>query len=203
MKLTEVHARLRETATPWFTTGSAAEWLGVTNARASTMLRRLRETGHVVQLERGRWVDPERMTPEALPIAITAPDPAYVSLYSALYRHGMIEQVPDVIYAMTLAPTRRVETPLGTVSLHQAAPSYFGESEEVAPFVRVATPEQALVDTFYLRQARSGLFRALPELTLPPRFSKARVRRAIARIQSSSRRTYVEAQLALELESAA
>lgn len=203
MRLTEAHARLRETMTPWFTTSAAAHWLEVSNAHASTILRRLRETGHVVMLERGRWVDAERMTVDALPIALSAPDPAYISLYSALYRHSMIEQVPDVTYAMTLAPTRRVETPLGTVSLHQVAPLYFGESVEVAPFVRVATPEQALVDTLYLRQARSGLFRALPELTLPRRFSRTKVRRAIERIRSASRRSYVEAQLEQELARAA
>ncbi len=199
MRLTEAHARLRETMTPWFTTSDAAQWLEVPNAAASTILRRLRETRHVVMLARGRWVDPERMTVDALPVALTAPDPAYISLYSALYRHGMIEQVPDVTYALTLAPTRRVETPLGSVSLHQVAPLYFGDSEEVAPFVRVATPEQALVDTLYLRQARSGLFRALPELTLPRRFSRMKLRRAIGRIRSTSRRSYVEAQLELEL----
>jgi predicted transcriptional regulator of viral defense system len=36
-----------------------------------------------------------------LPELISAPWPAYVSLQSALHHHGVIEQIPSVIYAVT------------------------------------------------------------------------------------------------------
>jgi len=45
---------------------------------------------------------------------LTAPFPAYVSLQSALYLHGMISQVPALTYAVTLARSRRLATPLGS-----------------------------------------------------------------------------------------
>jgi hypothetical protein len=56
---------------------------------------------------------------------------------------------------------------------------------------RLATPEKALVDFLYLAPARSRLFRALPELELPVRFSPRRARAIVARIGSARRRTMV------------
>jgi hypothetical protein len=56
---------------------------------------------------------------------------------------------------------------------------------------RLATPEKALVDFLYLAPARSRLFRALPELELPARFSPRRARAIVARIGSARRRTMV------------
>jgi predicted transcriptional regulator of viral defense system len=51
---------------------------------------------------------------------LTAPFPAYVSLQSALYLHGMVSQVPAVTYAVMLARARRFVTPLGTVAIQPA-----------------------------------------------------------------------------------
>lgn len=92
---------------------------------ASQLLGRLAASGHVVRLARGRYALPT-LAPFALPRALSSPSPSYVSFHSALYHHGLIEQVPFVIYAATLAPTRRVETPLGVVSFHQLSPGFFG-----------------------------------------------------------------------------
>ena len=52
--------------------------------------------------------------------------PAYVSVQSALYLHGMISQIPHVIYVASLARTQRVATTIGTYSIHQIAPEFFG-----------------------------------------------------------------------------
>lgn len=192
MRLIDALATLSAMQAPVFDTGDAAARLGVDTAHASTVLARLAATRHVVRLRRGVWAFRDRVDPLALPEYLTSPCPSYVSLQSALYLHGLIEQVPAVTYAVSLARTRRFTTPLGTVSIHHVDPGFFfGFENAGAAGGRLATPEKALVDFLYLAPARSRLFRALPELTLPARFSLRRARAIVARIGSSRRRTMV------------
>ncbi len=192
MRLIDALATLSAMAASVFDTGDAAALLGVDIAHASTVLARLAAARQVVRLRRGVWAFRERVDPLALPEYLTSPFPSYVSLQSALYLHGMIEQVPAVTSAVSLARTRRFTTPLGTVSIHHVAPGFFfGFEHAGASGGRLATPEKALVDFLYLAPARSKLFRALPELELPTRFSLRRARTIVARIGSARRRTMV------------
>jgi hypothetical protein len=46
---------------------------------------------------------------------ISAPDPAYISLQSALFHHGLIEQIPSILYAVTPGRPRRLRTPIARV----------------------------------------------------------------------------------------
>jgi predicted transcriptional regulator of viral defense system len=197
MTLTQAHSTLLRLKRPTITTRDAAAALRIDPAHAAQVLRRLARTEHVVRLGRGRWALPSMIRPFAVPEALTAPKPTYVSLYSALYHHGLIEQIPEVIYAVTLAPTRRVTTPLGTVSLHQVAPRFFtGYEVSGSDTVKIATAEKALVDVLYLGPARSRLFRALPEIELPRGFNKTKARAYLKLIQSASRRRWVSEKLA-------
>lgn len=66
----------------------------------------------------------------------------------------------------------------------------------------IASPEQALVDTLYLRKTKGERFASLPELTLPRRFRISAAERALARIASPSHRTFVRRELERELERA-
>ncbi len=43
---------------------------------------------------------------------------AYISLYSALYYHGMIDQIPSTIFAISNGKTKIFETPLVKISIH-------------------------------------------------------------------------------------
>lgn len=177
---------------PVFDTGDAAARLGVDTAHASTVLARLAAARQVVRLRRGVWAFGSRVDPLALPEYLTSPFPSYVSLHSALYLHGMIDQVPTVTYAVSLARTRRFTTPIGTVSVHHVDSGFFfGFENAGSSDGRLATPEKALVDFLYLAPARSKLFRALPELEIPARFSVRRARAIVARIGSASRRAMV------------
>ena len=192
MRLIDALATLTAMQAPVFDTGDAAVRLGVDAAQASTVLARLAAARHLMRLRRGVWAFRDRVDPLALPEYVTSPFPSYVSLQSALYLHGMIEQVPVVTYAVSLARTRRFTTPLGTVSIHHVAPEFFfGFEDAGSRGGRLATPEKALVDFLYLAPARSKLFRALPELELPARFSRRRARAIVARIGSVRRRAMV------------
>jgi predicted transcriptional regulator of viral defense system len=202
VKLVDAHARLRELGVATFTTNDVAALLGIEGSHATKVLSRLREAGHVIRLARGRWALAGQLDRFALPEALTAPTPSYVSLYSALHHHGLIEQIPAAVFAVTLAPSRTVQTPLGTVSLHRVAPTFFFGYEQRGTGPKIAVPEKALVDFLYLGPARSRRFRALPELELPRRFSARRARTMAGRIESKSRRAHVVSRLEAFLERA-
>ncbi len=186
---------LAPTDDPVFTTADAAVRLGLPNAHASTILARLAAAGQLIRLRRGVWARPGGVDALALPEYLTAPFPAYVSLQSALYLHGMVSQVPGVTYAVSLARARRFVTPFATVSIHHVRPSFFFGFEEAGHGGRLATPEKALLDFLYLTPARSKLFRALPEIEWPARFSASRARAMVRRIEAARRRTLVARRL--------
>lgn len=192
MRLVDAHARLLRISVPAFHTSDAAAYLGIANAHASKLLARLADSGHIARLGRGRWGFKDRIELFALPEYLTAPYPSYVSLQSALSHHGMISQIPSVLYAVSPARTSRHQTSLGTVSVHHVQPSFFfGYEPAVKGAAKIATPEKALVDFLYLSPARTRLFRALPELDLPRGFKINEARKIIRRIRSIRRRSHV------------
>jgi predicted transcriptional regulator of viral defense system len=192
MKLIDVHAQLLGMKGAVFQTSDAAVWLKINNPHASKLLARLAESGHLVHLGRGLWAFKDRVEPLALPEYLTSPFPSYVSLQSALYYHGMISQIPAIMYAVSIARTKRYETAFGTVSIHHVHPSFFFGFEAVGKSAaKIATPEKALIDFFYMSPAKSKLFRALPELELPRSFRIKTAGNIINRIKSARRKSIV------------
>ncbi len=185
-------ALLRGLDAPAFTTGDAAARLRVAVPAASHTLRRLAQAGLVHSVRRGLWTLRESVEPLALVDFLTAPWPSYVSLQSALRFHGMIEQVPAVVYAVSLSRTRRIRTRFGTYSIHRIAPEFFGGFEpSPRSGAKIAVPEKALLDVLYLSRGRSRLFASLPELELPGGFRRRYAREWIAKIPSVRLRTLV------------
>jgi predicted transcriptional regulator of viral defense system len=192
--VTQIEAlkRLKTFGTTGFETRDAAALLGVTAANANMILRRLAHNGLILHVSRGRWVGGDGIDRFALPELITAPSPAYVSLQSALFHHGLIEQVPAVIFAVTLSRPRRVRTPLGVVSLHRLPAALFeGFEPDAKTGAKIARPEKALFDVLYLAPGRSRLFAALPEMELPRTFRWAELSRYTGLVRSQSRRTFL------------
>lgn len=192
MRLVDVHSRLLNMGPPAFETSDAAALLAISRPHASKLLARLAASGLLARLGRGRWGFKDRIDPFALPEYLTAPFPSYVSLQSALYHHGMISQIPSVIYAVSIARTRTYRTDLGTVSIHHVDPSaFFGYRSMPKGHGKIATPEKALIDLLYLGPTRTRLFRSLPELDFPRGFKVRQARAIIQRIRSLRRRSYV------------
>ena len=184
--------QLRAVGAPVLESRDVSAILNVTASNATTILRRLAAAGLVTPLSWGRWLIDERIDPYALPELISAPWPSYVSLQSALFLHGLIEQIPSVVYAVTLGRTRQVRTPLATLSYHRLPPALFDGFELSGAYAaKVATPEKALFDLFYLTPARSRLFAALPEVTLPRRFRWSVLEDALAKVPSRARQACI------------
>lgn len=179
-------------AAPVVESRDVAALLGVSPSNATTILRRLARAGMIVHLSRGRWLVDEKIDRLALPELISAPYPAYVSLQSALFHHGLIEQIPSVIYAVTPARPRRLRTPMSTISFHRMPPELFqGFELSSRSDAKIATPEKALFDLLYLAPGRSRVFSRLPELTIPRRFQWQRLQEYTELVKSSGRRAYI------------
>jgi predicted transcriptional regulator of viral defense system len=175
-------------------TREAAARLGLSTSRTSHLLSSLAASGLTLRLRRGLWTLDPNLDPFVLAPYLTAPDPAYVSYWSALARHGMIEQIPRQVYVASLHLPARISTTLGHYSVHQIAPELFDGYTGSEQSGYVATPEKALFDTVYLR-APSGERAFLPELTLPAGFDAAKLDGWVARVARSGLRTLVARKL--------
>jgi hypothetical protein len=196
MNQIEALKRLDGFAVEAFSTRDAAALLKVAAPNAHMILRRLERQGFLTHLARGRWAVARKLSRLILPEHLAAPYPTYVSLQSALFHHGLIEQVPAVIYAVTIGRTRRVATPTATVSLHHLPPDLFRGFDLTPDGAKMAMPEKALFDLLYLAPGRSRLFAHLPEIEFPRSFRWSQVRQYLPEIRSSSRRTFVEERIA-------
>jgi predicted transcriptional regulator of viral defense system len=196
MNQAEALQGIQQLGVPSFETRDISALLRVSPANASVLLSRLASRGFVRRLTRGRWSIGAQSSQGQLAEQVAAPAPAYVSLQSALFRHGLIEQIPEVLYAVTLGRARRVKTPSATVSLHRIPPILFGGYDMADDGTKTATAEKALFDLLYLSPSRSRLFASLPEIELPRSFRWPEVARWAKRIAGKSRRTFVERRIA-------
>ncbi|MBS0649265.1 MAG: hypothetical protein JSS10_08600 [Verrucomicrobia bacterium] len=184
---------LHEVGVPVMETKDVAFKLGVTNEHASQILRRLALEKHIVHLSRSLWAIDPQINPFLLPDYLVAPLPCYVSLQTALYQHNMIDQIPRLITVVSLARTRRIQTPLATVSVHHIIPEFFFDYDlDPKTQVKMATPEKALLDVLYLKPAKSQWFKTLPELEIPKTFNVEKAFNMIQRIPSRARQSLVE-----------
>ena len=187
MNAREALACLRRLGVAAIDTADAAAALGLSTAAASQTLARLARAGLVSSVRHGSWWLDGEIDPLRLPEVLTAPLPSYVSLHTALHRRGLIEQIPEVVYAVSLARSQRVETSVGSFSIHHLAPEVFGGFEELESGAKIATPERALFDFAYLSSGRAPVHRAagarvtasLPaQGALPPHADRAKAGRA-------------------------
>jgi len=195
MNSSAAYASLRRLGSPVVQTSDAAAALGQSTSAAAKTLSRLAEVGLVTAVRHGSWWVDGTVDPYRLVAHLTAPLESYLSLQTALQLHGVIEQIPEVLYAVTLARTQRIVTAAGTFSLHHVAPEVFGGYDESPAGVRLATVEKALFDYAYLSAGKSRLFTALPELELPRKLRRTELKRWLAQIPSLRSRTITQRKL--------
>lgn len=196
MKQIEALAAIESLGYPFFETKDVSAVLGVNSGNANKIASRLAAAGFIVRLARGRWALPRRVNKFAVPQHLTAPYPAYISLQSALYQYGLLSQIPVVTYAVSLARTRRYQTPVGVFSIHHVAVDFFfGFETDKTGSAFIAVPEKALLDVLYFSATRTRLFAALPELEFPKSFSWSTAQKMARGIPGQSRRKLVEKKL--------
>jgi predicted transcriptional regulator of viral defense system len=186
---------------PIVTTREAAARWRTEQGNAGRRLRSLEEAGLARRLRRGLWALDQELDPLAVAPYLTAPFPAYVSLWSALSRHGMIEQIPRQISVASLDRPRQIVTSAGTYEIHRIVPELFGGYEGSEKTGYLATPAKALFDTVYIRAA-AGSRAFFPELSIPPVFDEAQIDEWIGRVRSPRLRTLVARRLSDVLEQA-
>ena len=186
---------LRRLGVPVLRTSDAAALFQQSTTAAQKTMMRLASAELVTPVRHGIWWIGNTVDPYRLPEYLTAPLPSYLSLQTALYLRGMIDQIPHIHYAASLARTQRVTTRVGDYSIHHLEPNVFGEFEETPGGTKLATAEKALFDFAYLSSTRSRLFTSLPELELPARFKLAKLKTWLAKISSQRSRTITKEKL--------
>ncbi len=187
MTLIEFYSKLKKLEPPFFKTQDVAIICDISNAHASQLLTRLAKLQQIISLKKGLWVMPDKIESLALPCILTMPAPSYISLQTALYYHGMIMQIPETIYAVSIARTKVYKLAIATLSIHHITPDMFFGYEEIAPYTLMATAEKALIDFLYFSQAKSRLFSNLPELEVPDTFDIDLARSYLSKVPDKNR----------------
>jgi predicted transcriptional regulator of viral defense system len=187
---------LRRLGQPVVSTAEAAAALKVSVDAANKALSRLAGDGAITRVARGLWAVRPPLDPLLLPNHLTSPYPAYVSLWTSLHVHGVIEQIPAMTYVVTLGRSRRVTTTVGTFSLHHVIPELFDGWEWSPAGVALASIEKALFDLAYLSSTRNRSFASFPEVELPRRVNRAAIGRWIEQVPSSRLQAVVRRRLA-------
>ena len=100
MNASEALSRLKKLGVPVATTADAAAVLGLSSSAASHTLRRLAAAQLIAAVREGVWALTDQPDRLGLIEYVTAPYPGYLSLQSALYQHGMIDQIPSMIMSL-------------------------------------------------------------------------------------------------------
>lgn len=194
MKLLEAKQKLQHMQIPFLHTHEVAKILDLGNSQASLILHRLQEAGEVTSIKRGLWLlDPTTST-FSIGEQLARPYPAYVSLQSALYLHGIISQIPETVYLVTLGRSQKKFVRKTTYSFHHTEIALFGDFEMRDNF-SIATPEKALFDFFYFSATKKNAFKSLPELDLPRSFRKKKLSDLCNLITSPALRNHVRKKL--------
>jgi predicted transcriptional regulator of viral defense system len=190
MRAADAYGELLRIGRPIVQTREAAARLQASISSASHILRSMEQAGLVQRLSRGLWALQLDIDPFTLAPYLTAPFPAYVSFWSALHRHDMIEQIPRQISVASLDRTRHLTTTIGRYSIHHLTPELFDGYRGSEASGYLATPEKALFDTVYVRAAR-GSRPFFPELSLPENFDETHLEGWTHRVATPRLRTLV------------
>lgn len=182
---------------PLFTTAEVAELGDLDVPYVSRSLSRLADDGQVTRVRRGLWAvsgHPDFSPYAVVPYLFEDEDAGYVSFFTALNQHGMIEQIPQLIEVATRINKKSLDTPFGTYEFHQLQDPLYGgwEPADRRWSYLLATPEKAIFDSIYISVRKGRQFARFPELILPTDFSDETFLGWIDELGSPSIRTAVE-----------
>ncbi len=171
MNAAEAYAHLRALERPILSSAEASVTWGQNESATTHTLRRLEAAGLIQRIRPGLWAVQRIDDPLDAAYFLTRPYPCYGSTWTALFRHGLIEQIPRSTYIVSLDRAQTISTSLGQFVIQHIHPALYGGTER-SGWSELATAEKALFDTVYLLGARQGSHIALPEVTLPYGFDE-------------------------------
>jgi predicted transcriptional regulator of viral defense system len=177
-------------------TAEVARQLQLSGEAAAKVLARLEADGLVRRVRRGLWLLNVAGDPRAVAAHLTAPYPAYISRWSALSEHGMLDQIPRAITAVSLDRAQTIQTMVGRFEISHIQPELYGGAVDDPRGFALASPEKALFDLVYLQMIQGSRHVSLVEVEPGRGFSVEAVREWCRRVPQQRLRT----QLALHLE---
>ncbi|UCC92360.1 MAG: type IV toxin-antitoxin system AbiEi family antitoxin domain-containing protein [Thermoplasmata archaeon] len=154
-----------------FTTSDARRLLEVGRPDVHRILSRMTSKGHLVRLERGKYIDArsarELDVYEVVPHVV---EPSYLSLWSGLHLHGLSTQVPRVIFVIVTTPRRGLKVLGSPVRFVSVRPRLFFGYERRGDHV-VADVEKLLLDCLMFPHYCGGwdeIFRSFGNAELDP-----------------------------------
>jgi len=144
--------------TPFFTLSSLQAILNITRESARTTASRLVERGILVRLRRDLYTLVNKNY-SLFSLANALHQPSVISLETALNYWGLIVQVPQVIFSISLR-SYRYERDNTEFIYRRIEQSLFRFGQVKAEDFYVTEPEKALLDTLYMKS--KGLVELLP-----------------------------------------
>lgn len=182
---------------PVFTTAEVAELGDMDLSYVSRSLSKLAEDSRVTRVRRGLWAvsgHPDFSPYVVVPYLFEEEDAGYVSFFTALSQHGMIEQIPQLIEVATRINKQSLDTPFGTYEFHKLQEALYGgwKPADRRWSYLLATPEKAIFDSLYISVRKGRQFARFPELHLSSDFSEVDLHAWIDELDSPSIRTAVQ-----------
>lgn len=140
-----------------FTRNQAALWAGNRGMRLDALLKRAVATNEIWRIRSGLYCLSDRYTRRKinpLEVAQLVHGPSYISLETALSRHGWIPEGVQAITSVTLSRSRTLESPVGFFTFTRVPQSKFlagvrRVSVDNQGAFLMATPLKALADLVY------------------------------------------------------
>ena len=143
---------------PFFTLSSLQAILNITRESSRTAAFRLVERGILIRMRRDLYALVNRNY-SLYSLANALHQPSVISLETALNYWGLIVQVPQVIFSVSLR-SYRYETDNTEFIYRRIEPSLFRFGQVKSEDFHITEPEKALLDTLYMKS--KGLVELLP-----------------------------------------
>jgi predicted transcriptional regulator of viral defense system len=123
-------------------------------ARPYDKIDELEEKGYLIQLRRGLYILGEKLNvqqPELTLLSNHLYGPSYISLETALFFWGLIPEKVYVTTAMTIKPTTRFDTKLGTFTYQHLSTPYYSYGIQTIMVtekqsILIGSPEKSICD---------------------------------------------------------
>ena len=139
-----------------FTTSDARRVLDVGRGDAHRILSRMVAKGHLVRIERGKYIDARRNAEmDVYEVAPRVVEPSYLSLWTGLHIHGLTTQVPRTVFVIVTSSRRGLEVLGSPVRFVSVRPRLFFGYGTYGRTV-AAEPEKLLLDCLLFPQYCGG-----------------------------------------------